>query len=68
MKEAEVEKPKRQRGRPFEDPETHNVARFSVSFPQGRYKELRREAQRQGLNICAFVRQTVLNRLDELAK
>lgn len=62
------QKPKRHRGRPFTDPQSLVDARFSMSFPRAREQELRDQAFRQGLHVSAFLRQTVLQRLDELAK
>jgi hypothetical protein len=63
-----ADKPVRAKGRPFKRPGDLVDFRISVSFPRSREKAIRKEADRQGLHISAFVRQAVLLHLERLGK
>lgn len=58
---------KRSPGRPrIPEGEQCRRGRFTINIPPYRVRQLREVAQRQGLQISAFMRQAVLNRLDEI--
>lgn len=55
------------RGAPIKDEGTHVTDfRTSVNIPGNRIEQLKRIAERHGLPLAAFMRQSVLLRLDEL--
>lgn len=65
MANAQTNKVKRRRGRPFRPVELLIDFRVSVSFPSSRELELRRCANAEGLNMSAFIRQILLRELDK---
>lgn len=62
-----MEKTTSKRGAPPKVQGTHVTDfRISVNIPGNREEQLRRISERQGLPLAAFMRQSVLLRLDDL--